>query len=123
MSMFEWLQTQPEKLATFGKTMAAANLLKTKGVMVTLSKLFPFDGDDHIKEVGSDVLLVDVGGGKGKLIERFRQQRPDLRGRMILQDLPNVIEGKAASAALEYMEHDFFNPQPVIGMQFSHLMK
>lgn len=83
MSMFEWLQTQPEKLASFGATMAAANTLNTRGVLATLSKLFAFE-DEHDQKLESNVLLVDIGGGRGKLLERFKQQRPHLQGRMVL---------------------------------------
>ena len=121
MSMFEWLQTQPEKLASFGATMAAANQLKLKGVLATLSRSFPCDSNSYGKSNEHHVLLVDVGGGKGKLIERFRKQRPDLTGRMILQDLPRVIEGREVEEGVEYMAHDFFTPQPVNGALSSRL--
>lgn len=115
MSMFEWLQTQPEKLAVFGATMAAANALKTTGVVATLSRLFPFETCNYVANSESKVLLVDVGGGKGDLIERFRRQRSDLVGRMIVQDLPKVIEGRQAIEGVELMVHDFFTPQPIKG--------
>ena len=118
LNMFAWLQTQPEKLAIFGATMAAGNALRTRGVLTTLSRLFSSDGDHHVKDIESDVLLVDVGGGRGKLLERFREQRPELEGRMILQDLPEVIKGREAAEGVEYMVHDFFNPQPIKGLSF-----
>lgn len=60
-------------------------------------------------------LLMDVVGGKRKLMKRFRKQRPDLTGRIFLQYLPRVIEGREVEEGLEYMMHDFFNPQPIIG--------
>lgn len=113
--MFEWLQTQPEKLAVFGATMAAANALKTTGVVATLSRLFPFETDNRVGTSENVVLLVDVGGGKGNLIERFRGQRSDLAGRMIVQDLAKVIEGREAIEGIELMVHDFFTPQPIKG--------
>ena len=115
MSMFEWLQTQPEKLAVFGATMAAASALRANGVMATLSILFPFETDNYVGTSEDKVLLVDVGGGKGDLIERFRRQRSDLAGRMIVQDLPKVIEGRPAIEGVEFMVHDFFTPQPIKG--------
>ena len=119
--MFEWLQTQPEKLASFGATMAAANTLKTRGVLTTLSRLFAFE-DDHDQQVESNVLLVDIGGGRGKLLERFRQQRPDLKGRMVLQDLPKVIEGRETANGVEYLVHDFFTPQCIKGLSLHTLL-
>ena len=115
VSLFEWLQTQPEELTRFGATMAAANQLRLRGVLTTLSRSLPYDGESYRKSIENDVLLVDVGGGKGKLIERFRKQRPDLKGRMILQDLPRVVEGREIVEGVEYMVHDFFTPQPITG--------
>ena len=120
LSMYEWLQTQPRELAGFGATMAAANKLKLIGVLKTLSESFPRNSDSNGESVKTDVLLVDVGGGKGRLIERFRKERPDLMGRMILQDLPGVVEGRGDVEGVEYMAHDFFTPQPITG-QFSEV--
>ena len=117
--MFDWLHTQPEKLASFGAAMAAANHLKIKGVLSTLSRLFPSANDPKSIYNERDVLLVDVGGGKGKLLERFRKERPDLVGRMILQDLSKVIEGREMVPEFECMVHDFLTPQPIRGKQFN----
>ena len=117
-NMFAWLQTQPELLATFSATMAASTTLKTRGVLITLSRLFPYNNSSSSAEDAEDkVLLVDIGGGKGSLMEKFRMQRPDLRGRVILQDLAGVVNGRASAHGVEYMAHDFFTPQPVRGNQ------
>ena len=59
-------------------------------------------------------LFVDVGGGLGhqaiRLVERF----PKLEGRVIVQD----IQSDTASLhheKVEFMQHDFFEPQPIKG--------
>ena len=95
--------------------MAAANALKTTGVVATLSRLFPFETDSCVATSENNVLIINVGGGKGDLIERFRRQRSDLVGRMIVQDLPKVIEGRQAIEGVELMMHDFFTAQPIKG--------
>ncbi|KAJ5157192.1 uncharacterized protein N7482_008292 [Penicillium canariense] len=62
----------------------------------------------------TDPLLVDIGGGQGEDLKRLRHQFPDLRGRLILQDLPTVIAGATdLPADIEAQSHDFFQPQPV----------
>jgi hypothetical protein len=38
-----------------------------------------------------DVLLVDVGGSFGHDLSDFRRKWPDLPGRLVLQDLPEVV--------------------------------
>lgn len=64
----------------------------------------------------TDVLLVDVGGGKGHDIATFRENFPDLSGKLILQDLPQTFASlQEKPDGVELMEHDFFNEQPVKG--------
>ena len=64
------------------------------------------------------VLLVDVGGGSGHDIELFQKRHPGLPGRLVLQDLPTVIEAYKGtrSAGIEVMGYDFFTPQPIKGV-------
>ncbi|KAL4745383.1 hypothetical protein BDW72DRAFT_198702 [Aspergillus terricola var. indicus] len=67
-----------------------------------------------------DVLLVDVGGNVGHDLSEFRRKWPSIPGRLILQDLPEVIEqakwqNQAIQGTIEPMSHDFFTEQPVKG--------
>ena len=67
------------------------------------------------------VLLVDVGGGLGHDLAEFKAKHPDtnpsVRGRLVLQDKPDVISQIAPETAigLELSAHDFFTEQPVRG--------
>jgi hypothetical protein len=64
-----------------------------------------------------DVLLVDIGGGSGHDIMEFHAKQPYVKGRLILQDLPEVVESvKDMPACIKAMAHDFFTPQSIIGM-------
>ncbi|GES60019.1 O-methyltransferase [Aspergillus terreus] len=64
----------------------------------------------------SHPLIVDLGGGRGQNLIRFKQQYPDYPGRLILQDLPSTVEGiSELPDGIEAMGHDFFTPQPVHG--------
>lgn len=63
-----------------------------------------------------EVLLVDVGGGGGEDITDFARQFPAAKGRLVLQDLPEVLgKSSIAEARIELLPHDFFNPQPIRG--------
>ncbi|KAL4898884.1 hypothetical protein BDW74DRAFT_164359 [Aspergillus multicolor] len=67
-----------------------------------------------------DILLVDVGGNVGHDLTEFRRKWPNIPGRLILQDLPEVIaqakwQNEATQRAIEPMGHDFFTEQPVKG--------
>ncbi|KAI7543217.1 hypothetical protein KC331_g7521 [Hortaea werneckii] len=69
-----------------------------------------------------DVLLVDVGGGKGHDVASFRENFPDLPGRLILQDLPQTFASlQERPDGIEIMEHDFFKEQPVKGARLYFL--
>lgn len=69
-----------------------------------------------LRDNPEEVLLVDVGGNKGHDMEEFRAKVPEARGRLILQDLPEVVsEIKNLDAGFETVAHDFYKEQPVKG--------
>jgi hypothetical protein len=73
-----------------------------------------------------DVLLVDVGGSMGHDLSEFRCKWSGAPGRLVLQDLPEVVAQARTmqlNPSIEVMEHDFFTEQPIKGMDFlpSHL--
>ena len=68
-----------------------------------------------IRQDPDAIAFVDVGGGMGHEAVAFRKKYPDLPGRCVVQDLPQVIDGQKLSAGVESMEHDFFTPQPLKG--------
>ncbi|KAF1977450.1 cercosporin toxin biosynthesis protein-like protein [Bimuria novae-zelandiae CBS 107.79] len=61
--------------------------------------------------------VVDVGGSKGEYAIAILQQYPNLR--VIVQDLPDVVEKPRSSTPTEltdivsFMAHDFFTDQPI----------
>lgn len=62
------------------------------------------------------VFLVDVGGSTGHDIAEFNDKHPDVPGRLMLQDLPSVIETvKELHPKIEPVGHDFFAEQPIKG--------
>ncbi|KAI0380361.1 O-methyltransferase [Hypomontagnella monticulosa] len=61
-------------------------------------------------------LVVDVGGSKGHDLETFHRKHSDIpKGSLILQDLPEVLDGLKVNPAISVCPHDFFTPQPVKG--------
>jgi hypothetical protein len=65
-----------------------------------------------------DVLLVDVGGGKGHDLNKFITTFPDAKGRYVLEDLPVVIDDTYnRNPRIEAVKHDFFQKQPIQGMK------
>ena len=73
----------------------------------TICKDFPTDDKDAI-------LLVDIGGGVGHDLRAFKAKFPKLPGRLVLQDLPQVIDSITdIPDAIEPLKYDFFTPQPL----------
>lgn len=69
--------------------------------------------DDYVEGTN---LLVDIGGNRGGDLEGFKRQFPQVKGGLVLQDLPQVIDDiKELDDRIVKMKHDFFTPQPVIG--------
>ncbi|KAK4899973.1 hypothetical protein LTR27_002736 [Elasticomyces elasticus] len=70
-----------------------------------------------------EVLMVDVGGNTGYDILGFHRTHPNVKGRLIVQDLPKSIAAidKEEIKPVEAMEHDFFTPQPVRGAKAYYL--
>ena len=73
-------------------------------------------------------LVVDVGGGKGHDLDKFRVRHRDddlAAGVLVLQDQPHVAEKVAAASNLDpavaVQPHDFFTPQPVRGARVYYL--
>ena len=118
IGFFQWIKNQPHALERFSASMAANVRLSQMEIQAALCSLFPNYEAQESKDHSSgeeDVLLIDVGGGRGQALADLRRARPDLRGRFIVQDLPQEIEGRDESDGIEAMPHDFFTPQPVRG--------
>ncbi|CAI6342051.1 unnamed protein product [Periconia digitata] len=66
-----------------------------------------------------EVLLVDVGGGRGHDLYQFSRWQKDqqFKGRLVLQDAPTVIAQvrPEQSVDMEVQEYDFFTPQKMLG--------
>lgn len=79
--------------------------------------IFPFETElGKIVTEDDTVLLVDIGGGKGQATRQIKQMCPNIKGRMILQDRPQVTSTITEEMpGIEVMAYDFFTPQPIKG--------
>ncbi|OBT81411.1 hypothetical protein VE02_09916 [Pseudogymnoascus sp. 03VT05] len=117
LPFFEWMVATPPHLQHFDSFMSAyragkANWCDPGFYPVSERMITGFDARS------SDVLLVDVGGGRGHDVAAFSAQHESLMGKIILQDREPVIAGVLASGEERLFEaqiHDFFTPQPIKG--------
>ena len=80
---------------------------------------YPFEQDvitGFDRNYENATMIVDMGGSVGHELVELRKRFPSLPGRTILQDLPKTIEMAGNLDGIEKMTHDFFTPQPVIGI-------
>ncbi|RYP61011.1 hypothetical protein DL770_009862 [Monosporascus sp. CRB-9-2] len=118
---FAWVQDRPEMMGLF---------LPWMNIQREGRPAF-FDVFDVRKELAqgatsSTPLFVDVGGAMGSQCIVFRQRYPDLPGRVILQDLPHVVDMVKANPLpgfdnIEAEAHDMFKPESVKGARAYYL--
>ena len=60
------------------------------------------------------IMFVDIGGGMGHEGLALKKRYPNLPGRFVNQDLPQIVSDLRLDG-IECMAHDFFTPQPLKG--------
>lgn len=121
---FMWLPSQPERFGHLQQVMTVQGGQSDTPWFVK----FPFEKEAFGGE-REEVVLVDVGGGFGHqcagLLGAFPGQ---LKGKLVLQDLPQTIamfpppaQAGLAQGGVVVQAHDFFAPQPVKGARFYYL--
>lgn len=109
--IFSWLHEHPPIMKAFSACMAASTILQGLRLPDIIASTLPRDAGHDEKQV----FCIDIGGGSGKLLSEVCQLRPDIKGRMIVQDLPKEIEEREVLEKVEGMPYNFFDPQPVHG--------
>lgn len=113
-NMFPWLIKDPPMMSNFNAFMT--------GQRADRKQWFDFFNVDSIllKDASTDpeaTLLVDIAGGEGHDIEAFQARFPSAPGRLVLQDLPPVIDSiQVLDAKIERQKYDFFQTQPIKGI-------
>ncbi|KAK6838683.1 hypothetical protein RU639_000841 [Aspergillus parasiticus] len=108
---FEWLAQHPEEQHTFSTVMETGNRA------VEGEQWYDFyPWEERLASEADRVLLVDIGGGKGHDLARFKEKK-NPAGRLILQDLSEVIQDIQAPLAqgIEAQGYSMFDPQPIRG--------
>ncbi|KAL4878893.1 S-adenosyl-L-methionine-dependent methyltransferase [Aspergillus karnatakaensis] len=112
---FIWIQTRPESQAYFNQFMEAHHSAKPRWFNV-----YPMAEKVHNLDP-EQVFFVDVGGGIGHYTVGLKQRWPEIKSRMIIQEMAVVVPTIIPCEGVEGMEHNFFEPQPVKGAKFYFL--
>ncbi|KAF2865104.1 O-methyltransferase-domain-containing protein [Massariosphaeria phaeospora] len=109
---FEHWATQPHVLDNFNTCMTGI-----RGSRPSWIEWWPVHARILDVQLGTeDVLLVDVGGGRGDDVQAFGRKFADAKGRLVLEDRAVVIADiQQLDERVERVAHDFFTPQPITG--------
>ncbi|KAF9889284.1 hypothetical protein FE257_007392 [Aspergillus nanangensis] len=120
-SCWDWLAKNPDALDRFNTFMEGG-----RDELLHWAHWFPVQEQLLDGAVADRPLLVDVAGGRGHDLAGFKERFPSGPRRLVLEDLPSVIEDiQHLDSDIQRVKHDFFKPQPVKGARayyFKHIM-
>ncbi|KAF3397379.1 Demethylsterigmatocystin 6-O-methyltransferase [Talaromyces pinophilus] len=111
---FIWFPNQAERFGHFQQVMT----VQRAGAVSWLSD-FPFK--EELGDFQGDTVFVDVGGGFGHQSLSVKGAFPDVKGKIVLQDLPQALQFVPPMDDIEVMPHNFFEPQVVKDAKFYYL--
>ena len=114
LPFFPWMTQYPAKLTSFLTMLEGWRVGRAQWFEIFPTDILLFEGAKP--ETENSTLLVDVAGGHGYDIQSFKDRFPSQTGRLVLQDLPSVLDGiKELHPDIVRMEYDFFDEQPIKG--------
>lgn len=117
LHIFQWYAAHPKNIATFSEYMEVQRVDEPKWLSA-----FPLQDycDISTNNHEDTIAFVDIGGGHGHQCVALLQEFPQLKGRVVLQDLEKVLEGVRIDG-VQVMVHDFMTEQPVKGARIYYL--
>ncbi|KAI1140152.1 S-adenosyl-L-methionine-dependent methyltransferase [Hypoxylon sp. FL0543] len=119
-TFFDWLKTRPENARNFNIFMTAHRMglkswMDRPEVINEIVQAFKkvTAGKEGGEEKG--VSFVDIGGGVGHQCKAFKSRVPGLKGKIILEDLEEVVANAELEEGIEKIGLDFLRGQPVKG--------
>ncbi|KAG8159597.1 hypothetical protein KVR01_010234 [Diaporthe batatas] len=115
---FGWLSQNPKVFQAFHKYVHALRIHRP-----SWTDMYPAEERlvRGLRAEGDASAFVDVGGGMGQILQDFRAAVPQYTGRLVLQELAEVVGAAEAAGVgggdtgIELQVHEFFSPQPVKG--------
>ncbi|CAG7969508.1 unnamed protein product [Penicillium olsonii] len=118
---WDWLAEHPDALDRFNTFMEGS-----RDERAHWADWFPVEAQLLNGSLADRPLLVDVGGNRGHELTGFKEKFPVGAGKLVLEDLPSVIEDiQSLDGDIQRVKHNFFDPQPVKGARayyFKHIL-
>ncbi|KAI9718486.1 MAG: hypothetical protein M1828_006669 [Chrysothrix sp. TS-e1954] len=114
---FDWLSQHPKYQLAFNIAMDGFHKERAQEWF----DYFPVAEQLRVED-STRPLIVDVGGGLGQELIKFQDAHQHVQGRLILEDLPSVLNDiKDLPEGIETAGQDFFQPQHVKGAKSYYL--
>jgi demethylsterigmatocystin 6-O-methyltransferase len=114
LSLWTWFQSRPKETAQFNRFMLAQ-----RSSTPNCFNFFPAEIEEQCSNWPAEKpVFVDIGGASGQQCIEFRKRLPDIKGRVIFQDLQGEIDDAVAKGlpeGVEAMVSDFYEPQVIKG--------
>lgn len=109
------MQEQPDALQKFNASMAKTVVNERLVAGKSVVDGYPFV--QELADAGPDeIVVVDVGGGYGHLLQELRTHLPEIKGKVVVEDLPETVKGALPIENAEAIPYNFFTQeQPVKG--------
>ncbi|KAK5045409.1 hypothetical protein LTR84_009273 [Exophiala bonariae] len=121
LGAFEYISKQPKMFTCMQQVMT---MMQGSEWLVDFKIL-----DDAAAAVGNQLspqdferpFFVDVGGGHGHQLVQLRDKHPQLKGRLILEDLAESVKQLPEIEGVKTVVQDFFDKQNIEGAQFYYI--
>ena len=115
LTAFQWLTQQPKLFNALQQVMTAlqsSDWITGSGCLEREASAIQVSPPEQSEKP----FFVDVGGGHGHQCVQLRDKYPNLRNRLVLQDLPQAVDKLPPIDGVKIMAQDFFEKQAVQGM-------
>jgi demethylsterigmatocystin 6-O-methyltransferase len=110
VGFYDWIETRPIQAKAFAGFMQA----QFSSLPSWLSVL-DFDSEISKDAEPSTFVFVDVGGGTGQQCQALCDKFPNMEGKVVLQDRPEVLKKAITGSCVDRMPYDYLTQQPVKG--------
>ncbi|CZR66309.1 uncharacterized protein PAC_16210 [Phialocephala subalpina] len=123
LGFYQALAKDSKARAGFDDQMKRHVLMERAKSQTGFASMYDFRGEIGALITSSEeVALVDVGGSQGHVLEDVRKHLPDLKGRLILEELPETLESVQVPEGVEAVPYNFLESvQPIKGGPFSSI--
>lgn len=115
LDYWEWLERNPAQMAAYNKTMERSIEVARSIGNGGFASMYPFSDELDQDVAPEDVVIVDVGGGRGQALEDVRTHALNLKGRIVLEDRAETLKDNVCGVDVECLAYNFFEPQPIKG--------